>query len=104
MTAIGVAQSFYNTRAVFNPNEDIASTSNYNIANRVVGLLTHRFNLIKKSPTTLSAPRTGYASRMKKPVAMPASAPTAWKPKAPSTSAPRRRVFVLSEMTRCAVG
>lgn len=57
MTATGVAQSFFNTRAVYNPNEDVASTSNYNISNRLVGQLTYRFNLIKrwKAPTTLSA-------------------------------------------------
>lgn len=57
MTATGLAQSFYNTRAVFNPNEDIASTSNYNIANRIVGQFTYRVNLIKKwkAPTTITA-------------------------------------------------
>jgi hypothetical protein len=57
MTATGVAQSFYNTRAVFNPNEDVASTSNYNIKNRIVGTLTYRVNLIKrwKAPTTITA-------------------------------------------------
>ncbi len=57
MTATGIAQSFYNTRAVFNPNEDVASTSNYNIANRLVGQLTYRANLIKKfkAPTTITA-------------------------------------------------
>lgn len=57
MTATGIAQSFYNTRAVFNPNEDVASTSNYNITNRLVGQLTYQFNLIKKfrAPTTVTA-------------------------------------------------
>jgi hypothetical protein len=57
MTATGVAQSFYNTRAVFNPNEDAASTSNYNIENRLVGQLTFRYNFIKRlrAPTTVTA-------------------------------------------------
>lgn len=57
MTALGVAQSFYNTRAVYNPNENVASTSNYNLAHRLVGQLTYRFNLIKKfrAPTTITA-------------------------------------------------
>lgn len=57
MTAIGVAQSFYNTRAVYNPNEDDAGTSNYNIANRIVGQLTYRVNLLRKfnAPTTITA-------------------------------------------------
>ncbi|MEO6568644.1 MAG: hypothetical protein ABIO94_07750, partial [Opitutaceae bacterium] len=57
MTATGLAQSFYNTRAVFNPNDEVSSTSNYNIENRLVGQLTFRFNLIKrfKAPTTITA-------------------------------------------------
>jgi hypothetical protein len=65
MTAIGVAQSFYKTRAVFNPNEDSAATSNYNIEDRLVGQLTYRFNLIKKwnAPTTLTALWQGRTGR-----------------------------------------
>ena len=55
MTATGLAQSFYNTRAVFNPNEDRASTSNYNIPNKLIGQLTYKLNYFKKAPTTISA-------------------------------------------------
>ena len=38
------------------------------------------------------------------PTPVPASAPTAWKPKAPMTSRPRFALGVLSEMIMCAVG
>lgn len=63
MTATGLAQSFYNTRAVFNPNEDRASTSNYNIPHKVIGQLTYRINYFKKAPTTLSAIWQGRSGR-----------------------------------------
>lgn len=48
------AHSLYNTRAVYNPNEDIASTSNYEITGRVVAQVTRRFEFIKKAPTKVS--------------------------------------------------
>jgi hypothetical protein len=58
-----VASSNYSARAVFNPNEDVASLSNTNIPDRVVGQLTKRFHFIPKAPTTVSAIwqlRTGH--------------------------------------------
>lgn len=50
-----VASSNYSSRAVFNPNEDVASLSNTNIPDRVVGVLTKRFRWIRNAPTTISA-------------------------------------------------
>ena len=58
-----IAQSNYNARKVGNPNEDVASISNSDIPNRIVGTLTYRFNLIKNSPTDISVVyqgRTGH--------------------------------------------
>ncbi len=58
-----VAQSNYNSRAVFNPNEDVASVSNTNIKDRIVAAATYRAEWIKKAPTTFSAiyqARTGH--------------------------------------------
>lgn len=49
-----VAGSNYSARAVFNPNEDVASKSNTNIPDRVVATLTRRFNFIHNAPTTIS--------------------------------------------------
>jgi hypothetical protein len=57
------ASSNYSNRASFNPNEDVASVSNTNIPNRIVGTLTRQFNLIKGAPTTVSLiyqGRTGH--------------------------------------------
>jgi len=48
------AGSLFNARAVFNPNEEVASTSNTNTRDRVVLSLTRRFELIKQAPTTVS--------------------------------------------------
>lgn len=58
-----VAQSNYNGRAVFNPNEDVAATSNYNIKNKVVLVLTRRFEFIKRAPTTITAIYEGRTGR-----------------------------------------
>lgn len=58
-----VALSNYTNRAVFNPNEDVASTSNTDIRDRVVAQYTRRFNFIKNAPTTLGLiyqGRTGH--------------------------------------------
>ncbi len=58
-----VAQSNYNSRAVFNPNDDVASISNTNIKDRFIATFTYRFELIKNAPTTISAiyeGRTGH--------------------------------------------
>lgn len=49
-----VAQSNYNNRAVFNPNEDVASTSNTNIRDRIVASATYRKEFFKHAPSTLS--------------------------------------------------
>jgi len=58
-----VAQSNYNARAIFNPNDDVDSTSNTNIKNKIVATLAYRLELIKKAPTTISLiyqGRTGH--------------------------------------------
>ena len=58
------AISNYNLRAVFNPDEDVASISNTNIKNRIVASITKRFELVKGAPTTLTLiyeGRTGHA-------------------------------------------
>ncbi|MBX3738235.1 MAG: TonB-dependent receptor [Candidatus Didemnitutus sp.] len=57
------ASSNYQNRAVFNPNEDIASTSNTSIKDRIVASITRQFEFIKKAPTTVSLVyqgRTGH--------------------------------------------
>ncbi len=48
------ALSNWNTRAVYNPNEDTASVSNYNVANKVVLRVTCEFAFFKRTMTTLS--------------------------------------------------
>ncbi len=58
-----IAQSNYNGRKVANPNEDVASISNTNVPNRIVGTLTRQFKLIKNAPTDISLVyqgRTGH--------------------------------------------
>lgn len=57
------ASSNYQNRAVFNPNEDVASVSNTSIKDRIVASLTRRFEFIKNAPTTVSLVyqgRTGH--------------------------------------------
>jgi hypothetical protein len=49
------ASSNYNIRAVFNPNEDVASTSNTEIKDRVVIALAREFEFIPKFKTTVAA-------------------------------------------------
>jgi len=48
------AASNYSNRAVFNPNDNVASVSNTNIADTIVASLTRRFEFIKKAPTTVN--------------------------------------------------
>jgi hypothetical protein len=48
------ASSNYSNRASFNPNEDVASTSNTDIRDRIVASVTRRFEFIKNAPTTVS--------------------------------------------------
>ncbi len=58
-----VALSNYTNRAVYNPNEDVASTSNTEIKDRIVLTLTREFEFIPKFKTTVSAiyqGRTGH--------------------------------------------
>jgi hypothetical protein len=58
-----VAQSNFNNRAIYNPNENVDSTSNTNIKDRIVGTLTYRFEVVKNYPTTIAAiyqARTGH--------------------------------------------
>ncbi|HVU35446.1 MAG TPA: TonB-dependent receptor [Opitutaceae bacterium] len=58
-----VAGSNYSGRAVFNPNEDVASISNTNIKDRVVAQIARRFDWIRNAPTTVSVVyqvRTGH--------------------------------------------
>jgi outer membrane receptor for ferrienterochelin and colicin len=57
------ASSNYTNRASFNPNEDVASTSNTAIKDRVVGSIAREFEFIKKFKTTVAAVyqgRTGH--------------------------------------------
>ncbi|PTY05165.1 hypothetical protein DB347_16985 [Opitutaceae bacterium EW11] len=49
-----VAQSNYNTRAVYNPNENVASISNTNIPDRIVATLSRKFQFIHNAPTTVT--------------------------------------------------
>lgn len=58
-----VAQSNYNGRKIANPNENVASTSNTNVPDRIVGSLSYQLNLIKNAPTYVSLVyqgRTGH--------------------------------------------
>ena len=50
------------------------------------------------------ASSVGTKVSTRKPTPVPASAPSAWKPKAPRTSLPRLELGMLSEMIMCAVG
>ena len=57
------ASSNYSNRAVFNPNEDEASTSNTNIRDRFVLTLAREFEFIQGAKTTIAAiyqSRTGH--------------------------------------------
>ncbi len=59
-----VAGSNYGARAVFNPNENVASISNTNVKDRVVISLAREFEFIKQFKTTIAAVyqgRTGHA-------------------------------------------
>lgn len=58
-----VAGSNYGARAIFNPNENIASTSNTNIKDRIVIQVAREFEFVKKFKTTIAAVyqgRTGH--------------------------------------------
>lgn len=57
------ASSNYNLRAVFNPNEDVASLANYSIKDRIVATFTYRAELFKNAPTTVSVIYEGRTGR-----------------------------------------
>lgn len=58
------ASSNYNTRAVYNPNEETMSTSSYEVKHRIVVTGSYKFDQIsKRFPTTLSAAWTSRIGR-----------------------------------------
>ena len=57
------AGSLYTNRAVFNPNEDIATTSNTETKNKVVASYTRVFEFVKNYRTTLSLVYEGRSGR-----------------------------------------
>ncbi|MEO5960342.1 MAG: TonB-dependent receptor, partial [Opitutaceae bacterium] len=57
------AGSNYINRAVFNPNEDMASRSNTETRNKIVARLTREFQFIEKFKTTLSLIYEGHTGR-----------------------------------------
>jgi hypothetical protein len=57
------ASSNYNLRAVFNPNEDVASLANYSIKDRIVATFTYEAELFKNAPTTVSVVYEGRTGR-----------------------------------------
>lgn len=57
------ASSNYNLRAVFNPNEDVASTSNTNTRDKIVAVLTKEFRFIRDYKTTVSLVYEGRSGR-----------------------------------------
>lgn len=57
------AGSLYNTRAVFNPNEDVASTSNTSTTDKIVLTLRREFEFVKRYKTTVSAIYQGQSGR-----------------------------------------
>lgn len=57
------AGSLFTTRAVVNPNEDIASTSNTQTRDKIVARYTKQFEFVKKWPTTISAVYEGRTGR-----------------------------------------
>lgn len=57
------AGSLYTTRAITNPNEVVASTSNTETGDKIVATYTRRMNFIKNWPTTLSLVYEGRTGR-----------------------------------------
>ncbi len=58
-----VSFSNWLNRAVYNPNEDVEATSNYENRHRFVGNLTYRFNFIEGYPTTFGLFYEGRSGR-----------------------------------------
>jgi hypothetical protein len=57
------ASSNYSLRAVYNPNEDVASTSNTNTADKLVITATRQFEFIKGFKTSITAVYEGRTGR-----------------------------------------
>lgn len=57
------AGSLYTTRAVFNPNEDVDSTSNTETKDKIVASLTRQFEFVKKYKTTVAVIYEGRTGR-----------------------------------------
>lgn len=57
------AGSLYTTRAVYNPNEEIASPSNTETGDKIVARYTRVFEFVKKFPTTMSLVYEGRTGR-----------------------------------------
>ncbi len=57
------AGSLFTTRAVFNPNENVASASNTETGDKIVARYTKRWQFVKDFPTTLSLVYEGRTGR-----------------------------------------
>ncbi len=57
------ASSNYSNRASINPNEDVVSTSNYQIKDRIVATLTREFEFIKNAKTVVQLVYQGRTGR-----------------------------------------
>ena len=58
-----VALSNWNGRAIFNPNEEVSSSANYEIRDRYTGLFTYRLAFSEDFPTTFGLFYEGRAGR-----------------------------------------
>lgn len=58
-----VALSNWQNRSIFNPNEEVLSSANYEVRHRFTGLFSYRMNLIDGYPTTASMFYDGRAGR-----------------------------------------
>lgn len=57
------AGSLFTTRAIYNPNENVANASNTETGDKIVARYTQRFEFVKKFPTTLSLVYEGRTGR-----------------------------------------
>ena len=58
-----VALSNWQNRAVYNPNEDVASRSNYEVRDRLTAAFSYRWNFFENAPTTFAAFYEGRSGR-----------------------------------------
>ena len=58
-----VALSNWQNRSIFNPNEEVVSTANYEFRDRFTGLASKRFNWFDNAPTTFSLFFEGRSGR-----------------------------------------